>query len=143
MPARTRTSASSAVVPGAELWHDPRRSGVGRFSRRIDLAALCIVLVAGAFANAAFMTEPLLDLQDRFISVSGYPLAFAATSALCLLALVLVPWAIVGGAAGSLAALGPFHGDCDRTGDTIRVRFGSAGVRDVAGALRLPFPGKL
>ena len=30
----------SAVVPGAELWQEGRRSGVGRFSRRIDLAAL-------------------------------------------------------------------------------------------------------
>jgi len=44
-----------AVVPGQTLWTDRMRSGVGRFSRRPDLAALVVLLVFGAFANAAGM----------------------------------------------------------------------------------------
>ncbi len=88
-----------AGVPGRELWHDPRRSGVGRFRRRIDLAALCVVLVAGAFANAALMTGPLLDVQDRFMSAAGLASTFVATTILCLLALVVVPAIAMGGTA--------------------------------------------
>ena len=42
-----------AGLPTAELWNDRQRSGVGRFGRRPDIAALIVVLVFGAFANAA------------------------------------------------------------------------------------------
>ena len=50
-----------AGLPGAELWSDPLRSGIGRFGRRPDLAALVVVLVFGAFANAAGMVGPVVD----------------------------------------------------------------------------------
>ena len=43
MPAPTTTSAISPRLPASELWVDPRRSGIGRFSRRPDLAALVVV----------------------------------------------------------------------------------------------------
>src|SRR5262249_40812085 len=39
-------------APGRELISDPHRSGVGRFARRPDIAALVLVLVFAAFANA-------------------------------------------------------------------------------------------
>ena len=42
-----------AGLPGATLWHDRPRSGIGRLSQRTDIAALVLVLVFGAFANAA------------------------------------------------------------------------------------------
>src|SRR5262249_13415858 len=45
--------------PAAELWNDRPRSGIGRFGRRPDLAALVVVLVFGAFANAAGMVGPV------------------------------------------------------------------------------------
>jgi cytochrome c oxidase assembly factor CtaG/ferredoxin len=80
-----------ASAPAAALWNDPRRSGIGRFSRRIDLAALCVVLVFGAFANAALMTGPLLDVQDRIMLASGLDSHFLATTALCLIALIGLP----------------------------------------------------
>ena len=54
-----------AVTPTADLWHDPLRSGVGRFSRRPDLAALVVLLVFGAFANAAGMVGPVVDSSAR------------------------------------------------------------------------------
>src|SRR5690606_23745768 len=44
-----------AVVPGRSLWSDRYRSGIGRLTQRPDLTALAIVLVFGAFANAAGM----------------------------------------------------------------------------------------
>jgi len=53
------------VLPAAELSRDVPRSGVGRWSRRHDLAALVVVLTFGAFANAAGMIAPVLDWQDR------------------------------------------------------------------------------
>ncbi len=88
-----------ASIPGKELWRDPFRSGIGRFSRRIDLAALCVVLVFGAFANAAFMTGPLLDGQDRIARALGTESPFLVTTALYLLSLVGMPVLLVGAAA--------------------------------------------
>ena len=112
----------TASMPGNELWHDPRRSGVGRLSRRIDLAALCIVLVAGAFANAALMTGPLLDLQDRLMSASGLRSPLVATSALCLLALVPLPFSIV----GVTAVISRWCGRSTETSTALATRFAYA-----------------
>jgi cytochrome c oxidase assembly factor CtaG/ferredoxin len=81
------------VSPGAELRRDPQRSGVGRFSRRVDLAVLAVVLVFGAFANAAWMTEPF----QFGLRASGR--GWLATLALHLLALIVVPLALVASAA--------------------------------------------
>jgi hypothetical protein len=64
-----------AGVPGKELWHDPTRSGVGRFSKRPDLAALVLVLVFGAFANAAGMVEPVAEWTGQtspLLAVTGF-----------------------------------------------------------------------
>ncbi|HZT81125.1 MAG TPA: hypothetical protein VFA26_12915, partial [Gemmataceae bacterium] len=88
------------VTPGADLWHDPQRSGLGRFSRRPDLAALVLVLVFGAFANAAGMVGPVVEWQDRV----GYPRL--ATTVFYLTACVLLPALAAGGA----AALGRWWG---------------------------------
>ena len=41
-------------------------SGIGRLSRRPDLAALILILVFGAFANAGGMVGPVLEWQDLF-----------------------------------------------------------------------------
>jgi polyferredoxin len=53
-----------AEPPGKALWHDASRSGLGQFSKRLDLAALIVVLVFGAFVNAAGMVTPVLDWRD-------------------------------------------------------------------------------
>ena len=54
------------VLPAAELHRDPPRSSVGRFARRGDLAALALVLLAGAFAGAAAMVAPF-----EWVAASG------------------------------------------------------------------------
>ena len=48
-----------AVTPGRTLARDQFRSSIGRFAERTDLAALVLVLVFGAFLNAASMTLPV------------------------------------------------------------------------------------
>jgi hypothetical protein len=90
----------AAIAPGRALWDDPYRSGVGRFSRRPDLAALVLVLTFGAFANAAGMVAPVLEWRERLRS----PLLGA--SLLYLAALVLLPVVAAGGAAALGRRLG-------------------------------------
>ncbi len=57
-------------LPTRELWSDPFRSGIGRFTRRPDLAALVVVLVFGAFANAAGMVGPVAQWQGRLATTA-------------------------------------------------------------------------
>src|SRR5207302_10275160 len=57
--------------PARQLWQDSFRSGVGRFSKRPDLAALVVVLAFGAYANAAGMVAPVLEWRDQLASLLG------------------------------------------------------------------------
>jgi hypothetical protein len=88
-----------ARTPGADLWEDRPRSGVGRFARRPDLAALVLVLVFGAFANAAGMVTPVADGQQGLAGLVGLRSPLLATTAFYLLAVVALPLLAVGGAA--------------------------------------------
>jgi cytochrome c oxidase assembly factor CtaG/ferredoxin len=47
-----------ATTPVHDLLRDPVRSSIGRFSSRIDIAALVLVVVLGAFASAGLMVAP-------------------------------------------------------------------------------------
>jgi cytochrome c oxidase assembly factor CtaG/ferredoxin len=81
----------AAGIPGNSLWHDPLRSGVGKFSKRPDLAALVVVLTFGAFANAAGMTEPVLAWEAQLGDYFGHPVPLLITSLFYLAALVVLP----------------------------------------------------
>jgi hypothetical protein len=86
-----------AETPGRELWRDRFRSGLGRFVKLPDLAALVVVLVFGAFANAAGMVAPVLEWQEQLASGLGHPLL---VTSLCYgLGLVVLPLLLVGFAA--------------------------------------------
>jgi hypothetical protein len=79
---------------GKSLCHDYFRSGVGRFSKRPDLAALIVVLTFGAFANAAGMVAPVLEFRDQLTSQAGESEPHAAvliTSFFYVLALLILP----------------------------------------------------
>src|SRR6185503_17992990 len=80
-----------ATIPGKALWTDPFRSGIGRFSRRPDLAALVLVLVFGAFANAAGMIEPVIKWQDQLWGLLGKPPRLLITTLCYFLAIVVLP----------------------------------------------------
>ena len=50
-------------VPASELMTDPRRSGIGFFSRRKDIGALALVFTFGALVNAFGMVSPVYALE--------------------------------------------------------------------------------
>jgi polyferredoxin len=51
--------AITARLPASELFDDPDRSGVGRYSARTDLAVLAAVFTFGALLNAFGMVSPV------------------------------------------------------------------------------------
>jgi hypothetical protein len=88
-----------ARAPASELWHDEPRSGVGRFGKRPDLAILVVILVFGAFANAAGMVGPVVVFRDRMDRFLGQASPFLTTSLFYVFALLLLPPLAVGTAA--------------------------------------------
>ncbi len=50
-------------LPASELMTDPKRSGIGIFSRRRDIAALAMVFVFGAMLNAFGMIGPVYAVE--------------------------------------------------------------------------------
>ena len=84
---------------GAELSHDRQRSGLGRFSKRPDLAVLVLVLVFGAFANAGGMVGPIVQWQEEFGERFGITSHLLTASVFYLLALIVLPLVTVGLAA--------------------------------------------
>ena len=65
------------VVPGSTMLADPYRSSLGRLSGRLDLAALVLIVVFGAFANALAMIQPFAAFESRFAAMAGRPLLIA------------------------------------------------------------------
>jgi cytochrome c oxidase assembly factor CtaG len=88
-----------ATPLGAELWRDTFRSGIGRWSKRRDLAALVVVLVFGAFANAALMTGPVMDWREKLADGLGLKSHLVATTLVFLIVMFVAPLLMVGGAA--------------------------------------------
>jgi cytochrome c oxidase assembly factor CtaG/ferredoxin len=86
----------AASIPGQQLWHDPLRSGIGRFSKRPDLAALVIVLVFGAFANAAGMTMPVQAWEAAVGAYFRVPAPMLTTTLFYGLAILVMPLLLVG-----------------------------------------------
>jgi len=80
------------VSPAVELWRDSQRSGIGRWSWRVDLAVLAVLLVFGAFANAAGMVEPVVEAMSRWTSNQ-----LLAVTVFYIMALVAAPLALVAG----------------------------------------------
>jgi cytochrome c oxidase assembly factor CtaG len=80
------------VAPAATLIADPYRSSIGRLSRRFDVAALALLIIFGAFANAAGMIAPVTLLEDRLAAAMPRPLLIGLLAALFL---VVLPAALV------------------------------------------------
>jgi cytochrome c oxidase assembly factor CtaG/polyferredoxin len=88
-----------AEPPGKALWHDPVRSGLGRFSRRPDLAALVVLLAFGAFVNAAGMVAPVLEWRDALTARLHQRSPFLVISGYYVVGLLALPALLVGIAA--------------------------------------------
>ena len=89
--------AVAAVAPVSSLRGDPERSGVGRLSRRGDLAVLALVLVFGGALNAAAMVAPvqrvLGALADRLGLAAATPqMLIGGAVVVALVVLIGVSW---------------------------------------------------
>jgi len=77
--------------PGAALLEDRHGSGIGRLNRRLDVAALTLILVFGAFVNAALMTEPVMMWIHRLHAKLALTSLVPVVTVLCFASLLLVP----------------------------------------------------
>jgi cytochrome c oxidase assembly factor CtaG/polyferredoxin len=88
-----------ARQPGSDLWNNARGSESGSAGNRPDLAVLIVVLVFGAFVNAAGMVAPVLAWRDRLESLVRPAAPLLVTSLLYFFGLLVLPSAAVGCAA--------------------------------------------
>jgi cytochrome c oxidase assembly factor CtaG len=108
-----------AVPPGKTSWHDSFRSGVGRFTKRRDLAALIVVLAFGAFVNAAGMVAPVLEWRDELARLLHQRSGWLAASLFYAFGLVLLPLLLV----GTAAALSRWWGQLKASSLDTAIRF--------------------
>lgn len=92
-------------LPASELWIDPRRSGVGFFSKRKDLAALALVFTFGALVNAFGMVSPVYAVEQWLARLLGTTHEAPVLGLLFFLLLVVEP-ALLLGLAGWLSRRG-------------------------------------
>jgi hypothetical protein len=95
-----------AVAPGLDIVRDPQRSSIGRLSRRTDIAALALVFVFTAFANAALMVAPISNWRDQLAARLNLPSILPVTTAMFFFAFVVAPIVLICGSvlAGRVAA---------------------------------------
>lgn len=111
-----------ARLPGSELWEDPRRSGIGRFSQRTDLAVLALLFTFGALLNAFGMVSPVYAVQSWLADRLGTTAEFPVLGTLFFLALVVEPVLLIGAAAYATRRMG---GSTERLLDVV-MRFAYA-----------------
>ena len=89
--------------PAQTLIEDRRGSGIGRLMQRPDVAAMVLILVFGAFANAAGMTEPVMMWMHHLHALEQARLGLSSmvpiVSALYACGLLIIP-AILAAACG-------------------------------------------
>ena len=88
-----------ARVPGAELVDGRRRSGIGRFTRRADIAALSVLFVFGAMLNAFGMVAPVHRVEQWLASAMGVASEAVLLAVLFVAVLAVAPIVMIGGAA--------------------------------------------
>jgi polyferredoxin len=111
-----------AEAPGKALWHDTFRSGLGRFGKRPDLAALIVVLAFGAFVNAAGMVAPVLEWRDQLASLLRQRSSLLVTTLLYVFGLLVLPVLLV----GTSAALTRWSGQLKASRLEVATRFSYA-----------------
>jgi polyferredoxin len=84
-----------ARVPTQELWTDPRRSGIGRFSQRWDMVALIVVLTFGAYLNAFGMITPVYALQQKLARWLDTPAETPGLLLIFFTGFVIIPAAVL------------------------------------------------
>jgi polyferredoxin len=92
-------------LPASELMQEPRRSGVGYFSRRPDLAALVVVFVFGGLWNAFGMITPVYALERQLAGLLHVTERAPVLAILFLLFALVAPLVLLFGTA-KLASTG-------------------------------------
>ncbi len=82
------------VAPAKTLLTDVYRSSIGRLSKRTDLVALVLLLVFGAFVNAAGMVAPVMMWEHRWHARLGVHAMPYVVGAFVLTGAVILPWVI-------------------------------------------------
>jgi hypothetical protein len=83
-------------LPGAELWADGSRSGLGTVQARPDMAALVLVFTFGALLNAFGMVSPVYALQAWLAGLLGTTARAPVLAVLFVAGLVVEPAMLLG-----------------------------------------------
>src|SRR5262245_5483093 len=86
-------------LPGAELWAETPRSGVGRPLERKDFAALVLIFTFGALLNAFGMVSPVYAVQAWLSRVLGTTDRAPILAILFVVGLIIEPVVLLGLAA--------------------------------------------
>jgi polyferredoxin len=84
----------AAVAPAKTLLSDAYRSSIGRLSKRSDLVAIVLLLVFGAFVNAAGMVEPVMMWEHGWHARLGAHAMPLIVGAFVCVGSVLLPLAV-------------------------------------------------
>ena len=104
------------VLPASTLTVDPYRSSIGRLSKRTDFAALALLIVFGAFVNAAGMVGPVMMWEHSWHARLGAHMMPAIVGAFVVAGVVILP-ALVVSLCGSLNWV---TSSAANTGQTVR-----------------------
>ncbi len=77
--------------PASQLIPDRSRKSFGRLARRRDVAVLTLLLVVGAFVNAAGMVAPVVTWEQQLQSRFGLSSSLPVVTVLFTVAMLLVP----------------------------------------------------
>jgi hypothetical protein len=88
--------ALSARLPGAELADPRRRSGIGRLSKRWDIAALAVLFTFGSLMNALGMIAPVRGLEHWVSRTFGFTSEAPALGVLFGAVLIVAPLLLIG-----------------------------------------------
>jgi ferredoxin len=91
------------IAPAQSLIEDHHSSGIGRLSRRPDVAVLVLILVFGAFLNAGGMTEPVMMWMHGWHARLGSMVPIV--TAMYVAGLLIVPL-VLAAACGWISRLG-------------------------------------
>jgi ferredoxin len=103
------------TVPAQTLTRDPYRSSLGRLSKRSDLAALALLIVFGAFVNAAGMIGPVMAWEHGWHARLGPHMMPLIVAAFVIAGAVVLPLVAVFVCGALNRLLRPAASVCDIT----------------------------
>jgi cytochrome c oxidase assembly factor CtaG len=95
-----------SISPASQLIPNRLRSSFGRLRQRPDVAALALLLVFGAFVNAAGMIAPVMEWEQRLQGQLGFSSALPVITGLFAIGLLIAPAILVVSCGALSKALG-------------------------------------